>query len=390
MRVVVAPDKFKGCLPALEVARALAAGLRAVRPDADVTLLPVADGGDGTVTAALAAGYAPVVVEVEGPTGEPVRAPYAVRGDHAVVELAAACGLDLLPGGRLAPLTASTYGLGQVLRHALEHGARHVVVGLGGSASTDGGAGMLQALGARLLDADGAELARGGAALADLATLDLSGLVPLDGTQVVVASDVDHPLLGARGAAAVFGPQKGAGTDQVRRLDAALARWADVVARATGRDVRDVPGAGAAGGAGFGALALLGATLEPGIDLVLALAGFDAAARGATLVVTGEGSLDEQSLAGKAPVGVASAASRAGARTVAVAGRSLLAPGHAEAAGISAVYPLSDLEPDPARSIAHAAALLEVVGARIAHDWLDGPARPGPAADDPTHTQEAR
>ena len=385
--MVVAPDKFKGCLPALEVALALAAGLRAVRPDAAVTLLPVADGGDGTVTAARAAGYAPVVVEVEGPTGQSVRAPYARRGDHAVVELAAACGLDLLPGGRFAPLTASTYGLGQVLRHALENGARHVVVGLGGSASTDGGAGMVQALGARLLDADGRELGRGGAALADLATLDLDALVPLDGVEVVVASDVDHPLLGAHGAAAVFGPQKGADPEDVARLDAALAHWADVVARTTGRDLRDVPGAGAAGGAGFGALALLAATLRPGIDLVLELAGFDAAARGATLVVTGEGSLDEQSLAGKAPVGVASAARRAGARTVAVAGRTLLAPGHAEAAGISAVYPLSDLEPDPARSIAHAAALLELVGARIAHEWLDGPADP---ARPTTTTQEDR
>jgi glycerate kinase len=369
-RVVVAPDKFKGCLTALDVARAVGTGIGAVRPAAEVVLLPVADGGDGTVAAALAAGYREVVVEVEGPTGSPVQAPYAVRGSSAVVELAAACGLDLLPGGRLAPLTASTYGLGQVLRHALEHGARHVVLGLGGSASTDGGAGMVQALGARLLDATGRELGRGGAALAGLTALDLDRLTGLDGVEVVAASDVDHPLLGPRGAAAVFGPQKGADPDQVRLLDAALGRWADVVAAASGHDLRDVPGAGAAGGTGFGALALLGAALRPGIDLVLELVGFEEAVRGASLVVTGEGSLDEQSLAGKAPVGVASAARRAGAPTVAVAGRSLLAPGAAAAAGIAAVYPLSDLEPDPMRSIAQAPQLLERVGAQLGLDWL--------------------
>ncbi|SEQ93461.1 glycerate kinase [Microlunatus flavus] len=383
IRVVLAPDKFKGCLPAVGVAEALAAGVRSVRPDAELVLLPVADGGDGTVAAALAAGHREVVVTVEGPTGEPVRAPYAVRGDDAVVELAGACGLDLLPGGRPAPLTASTYGLGQVLRHALEHGARRVVLGLGGSASTDGGAGLVQALGARLLDADGVELDRGGAALADLASLDLGGLVPLDDVDVVVASDVDHPLLGSRGAAAVFGPQKGADAEQVARLDAALARWADVVGDATGSDLREALGAGAAGGTGFAALALLGATLRPGIELVLDLVGFADAAQGASLVVTGEGSLDEQSLAGKAPVGVAAAAGRAGVRTVAVAGRSLLEPGHAAAAGVSAVYPLSDLEPDPARSIAHAAELLEQVGARIAEEWLDGE----PTADEDTEEE---
>jgi len=375
--VVVAPDKFKGCLPAAGVAQALADGIRSVRPDVELVLLPVADGGDGTVTAALAAGFREVVVTVEGPTGEPVRAPYAVRGDRAVVELAAACGLDLLPGGRPAPLSASTYGLGQVLRHALEHGVRHVVLGLGGSASTDGGAGMVQALGARLLDRAGVELGRGGAALADLATLDLGGLVALEGVRVVVASDVDHPLLGAYGAAAVFGPQKGAGPDEVRLLETALTRWADVVTATTGQDRRDVPGAGAAGGTGFAALALLGATLRPGIDLVLELVGFDDAVRGASLVVTGEGSLDAQSLAGKAPVGVAAAAARAGVMTVAVAGRSLLAPGLAEAAGIRAVHPLSDLEADPARSIADAVPLLRRVGARIATQHL-GPRAPGP------------
>ncbi len=202
--------------------------------------------------------------------------------------------------------------------------------------------------------------------------LDLSDLRPLDGVEVVVASDVDHPLLGARGAAAVFAPQKGADPDDVGRLEAGLTRWADVVAETTGQDLHDRPGAGAAGGTGFAALAFLGATLRPGIDLVLELVGFDAAVRGARLVVTGEGSLDEQSLAGKAPVGVAAAAARHGVPTVAVAGRNLLEPGRERAAGLAAVYPLLALEPDPARSMAEADALLRRVGEQVAADWLTG------------------
>ena len=372
MRVVVAPDKFKGCLSALEVARAVASGVQSGRPDAVTVVLPVADGGDGTVAAALAAGYEQVVVPVEGPTGRRVDASYAVRGREAVVELAVACGLDLLPEGRREPLLASTYGLGQVIADAAGRGATRIVLGLGGSASTDGGAGMVQALGARLLDRDGNELGRGGAALSDLTDLDLAGLPGLAGAQVVLASDVDNPLLGPRGAAAVFGPQKGALPSQVQQLEAAMARWADFVERAVGSDRRHARGAGAAGGTGFAALALLDAASRPGIELVLDLVDFDTAVRGADLVVTGEGSLDEQSLAGKAPVGVAAAAARAGVTTVAVAGRSLLDGRQLRAAQISAAYPLSALEPDVARSITHARELLRQVGAQIAKEWLHG------------------
>ena len=376
MRVVVAPDKFKGCLSALEVARAVATGVQSGRPDAVTVVLPVADGGDGTVAAALAAGYGKVVVTVEGPTGRRVQCPYAVRGREAVVELAVACGLDLLPEGRREPMLASTYGLGQVVADAVSRGATRVVLGLGGSASTDAGAGMVQALGARLLDRDGREVGRGGGALSDLATLDLAGLPGLAGAQVLVASDVDNPLLGPRGAAAVFGPQKGALPPQVRQLEAGLARWADLVERATGSDRRTERGAGAAGGTGFAALALLGATSRPGIELVLDLVGFDTAVAGADLVVTGEGSLDEQSLAGKAPVGVARAAARAGVQVVAVAGRNLLSDAQLRRAGISAAYSLDALEPDLTRSIAHAPDLLRHVGRTIAEHWL---AQPQPA-----------
>lgn len=371
MRVVLAPDKFKGCLTATEVVEAVASGFLAVDPDADVVRLPIADGGDGTVAAALSRGFTAVPVNASGPTGEPVSAIYARLDQQAVIELAGVCGLDLLPGRRPDPLEASTYGLGQVLAHAISSGATDIVLGIGGSASTDGGAGMVQALGARLLDRRGRELPPGGAALQDLAGLDLTGLrQALGSVSIVVASDVDNPLLGRRGAAAVFGPQKGASPDDVALLDRALTVWADRVAEATGTNLAEKSGAGAAGGTGFAALALLDAELRPGIELMLEWLDFDRAVRGADLVVTGEGSLDEQSLAGKAPVGVAAAAARAGVPTVAVAGRSLLTDERLRSAGIARVYPLAAVEPDVAKSIANAAALLHGMGRRIANDWL--------------------
>jgi glycerate kinase len=371
VRVLISPDKFKGSLTATEVATAVAAGLRAVRPDVEAELLPVADGGDGTVEAALAAGYHRVPVTAVGPTGEPVDTCYAQRGGHAVVELAAVVGLDLLPGGVPDALGASTYGLGLVVDEAISRGATNIVLGVGGSASTDGGAGMLQALGARLLDTSGRELARGGAALAELASVDITELAErVDGVHFLVATDVDNPLLGPTGAAAVFGPQKGADAATVERLDAALATWARAVEEVRGDDLSTVPGAGAAGGTTFGALALLDAEVTPGIELVLDMIGFRRALENATLVVTGEGSLDEQSLSGKAPVGVSSAARASGTPVVAVAGRCLLSDDQLRAAGISAAYPLSSIEPDVATSIRDAARLLTTVGERIAHDWL--------------------
>ncbi len=372
-RVLVAPDKFKGCLTAVEVAAALARGLHWNRPDVEVVALPVADGGDGTVAAAVSAGWTEVAAPAVGPTGDPSTAPYARLGDRAVVELAAVVGLDLLPGGRLDPLGAATYGLGLVVAHALDHGAREIVLGLGGSASTDGGAGLVQALGARVLDADGRELAPGGGPLARVAALDLRPLRErLAGVTLLVASDVTHPLLGPQGAAAVFGPQKGADAEDVARLDAALARWAAVVRTATARgpDAATAPGAGAAGGTGFAALTLLGATMRSGIEPVLDLVGFDAHLAGSSLVLTGEGSLDEQSLAGKCPLGVLDRARAAGVPVVVVAGRSLLSPQRIAAAGFAAVHPLSALQPDPRLSIAHADSLLAEVGARIATEWL--------------------
>jgi glycerate 2-kinase len=357
------------------VAAAVARGLTAGRPDVEVSCLPVADGGDGTLAAALAAGYEAVPVSATGPTGEPVQTAYARLGDVAVVEMADVSGLGRLPGGRFAPRTATSRGTGEVVAAALAAGARRVVLGIGGSATTDGGAGLLEALGAQLLDADGAPVGPGGAGLERLARVDVNGVAAvLRGAEVVVACDVDNPLTGPSGAAAVYGPQKGADRDDVAYLDGCLARLADAVAEATGRDLRDEPGAGAAGGVGFAALAVLGAQLRPGIDLMLDLLGFDRLVAGAELVVVGEGSLDEQSLRGKAPVGVARRARVAGVpAVVAVCGRRDLDDAALRAAGIDAAAALTDIEPDPGRCMAEAGPLLERLAQRIAADHLPPP-----------------
>ncbi len=365
MRVVVAPDKFKGSATAAEAAAAIAAGLRRERPDLEIAQVPVADGGDGTVAAVLAAGFAPARVTADGPVGKPVETTFAVRDGTAVIELADVAGLRRLPAG-LAPLTASTYGVGQVISAALADAAT-IVLGIGGSASTDGGAGMVQALGVRLTDELGQTLGRGGAALAGLAAIDLTRLDQrIAATSILVASDVDNPLLGPSGAAAVFGPQKGASGADIAMLEAALARWAALTNSATGSDVAGVPGAGAAGGTGFAALAYLGARLVPGAQLLLDLTGFDAALPGADLVITGEGSLDRQTLGGKAPVGVARAAAARGVPVVAVAGRVELTAAELADAGFTGAYAISDLEPDQAVSMTRNAGLLAEIGARIA------------------------
>jgi glycerate 2-kinase len=381
MRVLVAPDKFKGSLTAAQVAEHVAAGLNSAAPGVLVDRLPVADGGDGTVEAAISAGYRRVPVRAAGPTGEAVDTAYAERAGVAVVELADVSGLRRLPGGRLAPLVASSHGTGEVLRAALDAGCDRVVLGVGGSASTDGGAGMVEALGARLLDGQGQPLPRGGGGLGRLRRLDLAGLHrALRTAEVVVASDVDNPLYGPHGAAVVYGPQKGATAEDVVVLDEALSHWAAIVAATTGRDSADVPGAGAAGGVAFAAMAVLGATLRPGIELVLDLIGFADRVPGCTFVVTGEGSLDAQTLRGTAPTGVAAAARAAGVPVIAVAGRCQLESDALRTAGIERAYALSDIEPDPVRSMADAGPLLEQLARRIAADWLPAPAPVPPNA----------
>ncbi|TCK25871.1 glycerate kinase [Pseudonocardia endophytica] len=364
--ILVAPDKFKGSADAPTVADALAAGIADADPHREVRRLPVADGGEGTVAAALAAGWAPVTVDATGPTGRPLTVTYARRGPTALVELAAVAGLGALPDHAFRPLDATTHGLGTVLAHALDAGADEIVVGIGGSATTDGGAGLLTGLGARVLDADGRELPPGGAALARASRIDLSTLHPrAHEVPIVFACDVDNPLLGATGAAAVYGPQKGASPEQVAELDAALGRWASVLARTAGRDVADVPGAGAAGGTPCGAMAVLGASLRPGVETVLELVGFPAALRDAELVVTGEGCLDRQTLHGKAPVGVARAARAAGIPVVAVAGDCTLGDDELRAAGFAGVYTVAAIAPDRATALADAPALLRRIGAEL-------------------------
>lgn len=368
--VVLAPDKFKGSLSALEVATELMAGIQRVRPACDVRLAPVADGGEGTVEAALVAGFAAVTVSATGPLGQDVDAVLAVRDRTAVVEMAQASGLQL-NGPLPRPLEATSFGTGQLITAALDAGCDTVILGIGGSANTDGGAGMLQALGVSFSDSSGHALGPGGGALSTLAALDLSGLDPrVAHTRFVLATDVDNPLLGEHGAAAVFAPQKGATAAQVEELERGLGRLAASVAQAVGRDHSTMPGAGAAGGVGFAALALLGAEARPGIDLMLEMVGFAALLDGAALVVTGEGSLDEQSLRGKAPVGVARAAALQGVPTVAVAGRTTLPDDMLVQAGFRRTYTLQQVEPDLARCIAGAGPLVCGIGERIAVDWL--------------------
>ncbi|MFG1495527.1 glycerate kinase [Saccharospirillum sp. HFRX-1] len=327
MKIVIAPDSFKESLTALDVARAIERGLRAVWPDAECSLLPMADGGEGTVQALVdASGGRRITETVSDPLGRPVQADYGVVGADptesttAVIEMAEASGLHRVSGHERNPNLTSSRGTGELIRAALDSGARRLILGLGGSATNDGGAGMLAALGARLLDAEGADLPEGGAALARLSRLDLSALDPrLQHTDLIIASDVTNPLCGPQGASAVFGPQKGASAEQVKTLDDALNHFAECLAEATGIDARHQAGAGAAGGLGVSLMAL-GGELKSGIEVVAEAVGLTSAMAGADLVFTGEGKLDGQTLGGKTPLGVARVAKAANVPVIALGG----------------------------------------------------------------------
>lgn len=324
MKIIVAPNSFKGSLSAPQAAAAIARGVRQARPDAEIVEIPVADGGEGTVEALVSAKKGTFhSAEVEGPLGDPVAATYGLidGGRTGVVELASASGLTLIPADNRDPRRASTYGFGQLLSAVRREGVGSIIAGIGGSATNDGGAGMAHALGYRLLDKNGGDLPRGGAALVQLKRIDASGFDPAwRSIRVLVASDVTNPLTGPQGASYVYGPQKGADEEAVRELDQAVARLAEVIERDLGVRVADIPGAGAAGGAGAGLIAFLGARLVPGAPLVVEAGGFDQALPGTSLVITGEGRVDAQTAYGKAPGEVAKRAHAAGIPVLLLAG----------------------------------------------------------------------
>ncbi|ABL00513.1 glycerate kinase [Pelobacter propionicus] len=369
MRIIIAPDSYKGSLSAVEVAEAMARGIVSVFPDAEIVSLPVADGGEGTVEALVAATSGRFVCqEVSGPLGEPVMARWGILGDGAtaVIEMAAASGLPLVAPERRNPLRASTCGTGELIRAALDAGLRRLIVGIGGSATNDGGAGMARALGVRFLDADGTELPEGGAALARLARVDLDGLDPrLVETSLQVACDVTNPLCGENGASVIYGPQKGATPEMVRELDRALEHYSQVVEQAIARNVSDQAGSGAAGGLGAGLRYFTNASLLPGVKIVLDAVGFAEALKTADLVITGEGCSDAQTAHGKAPLGVARLARNGGVPVICLSGglgagaEQLLEHGIDALLGIvSCPMPLEDC-------MARAAELVETATSRV-------------------------
>lgn len=371
LNILIAVDKFKGSLTGAELSSAIATGLRkSMGESCNPVLCPIADGGDGTVDAALNAGYQEVSTSVCGPLGERVRARFAydLSTATAVIEVAEACGLWRVPAGELNTWDATSFGVGELMLSALKQGARNIVLGLGGSATTDGGAGMLQALGAQILDAQGNPVVHGGGALGDVETVDLSTLDSRLGTvNFLVASDVRNPLLGHDGAAAVYGPQKGASTEQVKMLDTHLKQFSNLlelnlnVSRET---FSAKPGAGAAGGLGFACLAL-GATMRPGVELCFELTGFFQQLENADVVITGEGKLDRQTLQGKGPAGVASAACARNKPVFAVCGSNELSEREAQEAGFAQVFAVLDLGVSLEESLANPVPYVESLGRKV-------------------------
>lgn len=359
MRILIAPDKFKGSLTAVEAAAAIAEGALRVYPDAVATQFPVADGGEGTLEAAVAAGYEERINAVVGPILAPIGAAWALRkdgngGGTAVIETAQASGLAHMEPTPENSLRAHSYGCGQLIAAALDAGATEIVLGVGGSAMSDGGSGALRALGLKPLDAAGNVVPLGGGSLSDAVSLDVSGLDPrLSAVTFRIAVDVQNPLYGSTGAAYVFGPQKGADDDAMEKLDAGLRNWASLLREATGRDV-NVPGAGAAGGFPASFLAFTRATLEGGFALVAGLTGLDEQLKDADLVITGEGSMDSQSLTGKAPIALADAARERGIPVIVVAGRILVTPEDLAEHGVVAAAQLLDVADSPEDAVANA------------------------------------
>ena len=369
MKVVIAPDSYKGCLSALEVAKAMERGVLSVFPSAEVRKIPIADGGEGTVAALVTATNGQLrQTEVTDPLGNKIIAHWGVLGDGrtAVIEMAAASGLPLVPKEKRDPRVTTTYGTGELIKAALAEGLAKIIIGIGGSATNDGGTGMARALGVRFLDAAGQEVAAGGGSLAEICQIDATGLDPrLKNTEIVVACDVDNPLCGTRGASAVFGPQKGATPEMVQQLDAGLAKYASCARQATGRDVAEKAGAGAAGGLGAGLMFFTPAQLKPGVEIVLDAVGFSDIVRDADFVITGEGRTDFQTAFGKAPVGVAKVAKTHGAPVFCISGGLGEGADDVLAQGIDAVMSICDRPLSLEECMAAGAQLIEPAAARL-------------------------
>lgn len=373
MKIVIAPDSFKDSLSAAHAASALALGFKDVWPDAELLECPMADGGEGTVEAILAALHGEArTTRVSGPLGQQVNARWGWLPDSrtAIIEMAEASGLQLVPPGQRDACISSTFGTGELIRAALDAGAQRVILAIGGSATNDAGAGAMQALGVKLLDAQNQSLVPGGLALAQLARLDLSGFDRrLADVRFDIAADVNNPLCGPHGASAIFGPQKGASPAQVEQLDQALGHFAELCAQALGRDVRDEPGSGAAGGLGFAAKAFLGAQFQAGVEVVAELVGLADAVKGADLVITGEGRFDAQTLRGKTPFGVARVAKQHAVPVIVIAGT--LGEGYQELYqhGIDAAFAVTSGPMTLEQACAEAPRLLRERATDIARVW---------------------
>ncbi len=370
MHILVAPGAFKNSLTATAAAQIIARGLKRSGLEAEFTLLPIADGGNGTLDAFLATGGDRISKTVLGPLGEEIEAAFGLidNGRTAVIEMALASGLELLPANKLDAMRTTTYGTGQLLQAALDAGVERVIIGMGGSATVDGGAGCMQALGVRFLDADGREIGHGGGALDQVARVDVSALDPRwRDVDVIIAADVDNPVLGERGAAYVFGPQKGAAPQQVERLEANLTHFFTLIAEQLGVDVRNAAGGGAAGGLAAGLMAFLGGHIVPGLDLLCQFNGFDAHLQQADLVITGEGRMDEQTIYGKGPFGVAQRAHAAGVPAVALVGGLAVDDAVLHEAGLQAVLPIVNAPMPLEQALRQAETLLEQAALRLGY-----------------------
>ncbi len=370
MRILIASGAFKHSLTATAATQIIARGLKRSGLQAELTLLPIADGGNGTLDAFLATGGERIPKTVLGPLGEEVEAAFGLidNGRTAVIEMALASGLELLPDDELDAMYTTTYGTGQLLQAALDAGAERVIIGMGGSATVDGGAGCMQALGVRFLDATGREIGHGGGALDQVTQVDISALDPRWlNVEVIIAADVDNPVLGERGAACVFAPQKGATPQQVAQLEANLSHFFALIAEQLGVDVRNTAGGGAAGGLAAGLMAFLGGHIVPGLDLLCQFNGFDDHLQRADLVITGEGRMDEQTIYGKGPFGVAQRAHKAGVPAVALVGGLAVDDAVLHAAGLQAVLPIVNAPMSLEQALAQAETLLEQAALRLGY-----------------------